>query len=356
MKIGVEEEFIVVDAETLFQTPAAFTLASALAYQDFSLFSKHSVELPLSSRSFSTIIKNLKKAFSVIEIKTSPHSDIELIREELIFLREQLRDIAEEKNLLVLPTGLHPLFSTVNSMNDNCAALHVHVDYQKGVYEKIKSFIPFLISISTNSPFINGVQQAMSSRLLISPYVGIPGDKNGRYVDLLHNKKFNTIEVRMFDSQVTVDESVGLASIVRGIAESEDNEEKLTTDGYKIQRETAVKNGFKSIKITDSIYEELHGLNRYSRKIFDKQNGSDWQIEVFKRYGFSGLVRSLWESYKRDKKIMRKTSKDIDTIHLSIRPLLYFIPYLPFFSINKFEKCRRDIEGLVELFKSMLKY
>lgn len=353
MKIGVEEEFIVVDPKTLFHTPAAFQLASCLAYQDFSLFMNRSVELPLSSRSISSILKNLKKGFSIIEIKTDPYEDIDLLRDEIITLREQLCDIAVKNDLFILPVGLHPMYSSVNSLSDNCAALHIHIDYQKGIFEKIRSMIPFLISISTNSPFINGKIHAMSNRLDMSPHVGIPTSESDRSVDLLHNKKLNTIEIRVLDSQITIDESIGVASIAKAIAESDQFQRTITNDEYIQQRNIAVKQGFQSIDISSQRYEELHTFNKYAKKMLDEKNGSDWQIDVYQTYGLPSVICSLWESFKQNEKVMTQTSKDIDSNHISTLPLLYFIPYSPFFFLNKYKKCHQDIDGMIRFLGSM---
>ncbi len=353
MKVGIEEEFIVVDPTTLFHTPAAFQLASGLAYQDFSSFTKRSVELPLSSQSISTILKNPKKGFSIFEIKTEPYEDIDLLRDELFILREQLCDIAVKNDLYVIPTGLHPSYSLVNSFSDNCAALHIHIDYQKGIFEKIRSMIPFLISISTNSPFINGKKHASSCRLDISPHVGIPTNDSDRSVDLLHNKKLNTVEIRVLDSQITIDESIGIASVVKAIAESDQFQRDITNDEYIKQRNIAVKQGFQSIKISDREHEELHNFNEYAKMVLNERNGSDWQIDVYNEFGLSGVIVSLWESFKQNKKVTVQTEKEIDSDYVSILPLLYFIPYSPFFFLNKYKKCHQDLDGLLKFIVSM---
>jgi len=108
MKVGVEEEFIVVDPETLWITPGAFHLATRLLFQDSQYVRKCSVELPLHSGSVSTILHRLKEAFCVVELKTDPYTDIDLLRDELVFHRKQLIDVSLDEHLWILPCGLHP--------------------------------------------------------------------------------------------------------------------------------------------------------------------------------------------------------------------------------------------------------
>ena len=66
MKIGVEEEFIVVDPETLWITPGAFRLANSMIYRDGQYLRKCNVELPLQSGSISKILTHLSQGFWVL--------------------------------------------------------------------------------------------------------------------------------------------------------------------------------------------------------------------------------------------------------------------------------------------------
>jgi len=213
MKVGVEEEFIVVDPETCWITPGVFRLANRLVYTDAEYIRKCSVELPLQSGSFSTILSRLSNAFCVFELKTDPFEDIDRLREEIVFHRKNLIEACKDENLMVLPSGLHPGHRSSDFV-DNCAAFHVHIDYASDLYDRLVSFVPFFIAVSCNSPFFNGKIQAMNNRMNVSAHVNLPvqNDMLKRNADILFNPVLDTIEIKVFDSQITVDETVGLAT------------------------------------------------------------------------------------------------------------------------------------------------
>ena len=108
MKIGIEEEFIVADPETLFTTPGTFRLANALVYNNNSYAHKCSVELPINSGSISTILSHISEAFCVFEIKTDVDSSS--LQKGLGQLLLYTLSMTEKPALfLVLPENLDPV-------------------------------------------------------------------------------------------------------------------------------------------------------------------------------------------------------------------------------------------------------
>jgi hypothetical protein len=75
----------------------------------------------------------------------------------------------------------------------------------------------------------------------------------------------------------------------------------------------------------------------------ERDNGSDWQIKIFEKYGLGSVILSLWESFKKNKRFIKTTNMKIDLEYLKIFDLLYFIPYFPFFFIEKVRKYYQDI-------------
>lgn len=355
MKVGIEEEFIVVNPKTLFCTPSAFRLANGMIYTDSAYIRKCSVELPLHSGPLRNIIRNIRKSFSVFEIKTDPYEDIDSLKEELIHHRNNLYDVANNNHLMVLPTGLHPLYSTESFISDNCAALHVHVDYQKEVFKRLYEKIPFLISISANSPFYNGKPGDMSNRLHSSPHISIPIEKYRRSSDIIHNKYLNTVEIRVLDSQITVPDSIGIASIIKAIAEQDDFKKTIAKKDYEINREKAIKNAKSSEFISPEEYDTLITYNNYSKRFLEESNGSIWQLQVYKRYGLPSVIESLWKSFNADKRILVSSDKQIINNTISLFDISYLIPYFPFFFIDKYKKYHQDIGSVCDLFLSLLK-
>lgn len=349
MKIGIEEEFIAVDSETLFCTPSAFRLANAMVYKDFSNVRKCGVELPLHPRFWSDIIKNIGTAFSVFEIKTDPYEDIDRLKDELIFHRNNVADVAKESHLMVLPTGLHPSYSPDLFIPDNCAALHVHVDYQKDALTRLYEKIPFLISISANSPFFEGKPRLMSNRLKYSPAIRIPAEVFRRGSDIIYNKFFNTIEVRVLDTQVTVSDSIGVASIIKAIAEQEESCRAFDINEYMVKREKAMSEGVMNGLIPLEEYEQIQDYNEYVKRLLEAGTGSAWQLKIYERYGLSSVIVSLWESFCADKRKIASSNLSIVNDNVSLFDLLYFIPYFPFFIIDKMKKYHQDIGSGISL-------
>jgi hypothetical protein len=346
MKVGIEEEFIVADPETLGFNPGAFRLANGLVYKNSTYIKKCNVELPLHSGSLSKIFSNLKKAFCVFEIKTDPYEDIDSLQEELVFHRKQVSECAKENHLLVLPCGLHPAHRSSDFI-DNCAALHVHIDYSKDRFNRLISFIPFLIAISVNSPFLDGSVNAMTNRMLLSPHVNTPNMKNDNFernADIIHNPTLRTVEVKVFDTQVTVDESIGLASIVKTIVEDQRFSGKISKEVYLKKRERAIIKGFdyKEGFIDNKELTYLKEHKKNNKKLL-MSTGSDWQIEVFKKYGLASVVSSLSASFEKDRRVVKKNKSELKLDKYHSKNLWYIISYYPFLILEKYKKYRQDI-------------
>lgn len=346
MKVGVEEEFIVVDPETLWINSGAFRLANDMVYTDKRYIKKCNVELPLNSGSISHILTHVSKGFCIFELKTDPYEDIDHLKEEIMFHRKRLSEKAEDNHLWVLPCGLHP-GHRITDFRDNCAAFHVHVDYAKHRFDRLKAFIPFLIAISVNSPFLDGHVQAYSNRMKLSPHVSMVSDQNDldRNSDIIHNPTLDTVEVKVFDTQITIDESVGLVSIVKAICEDEHFSQMVSQiDGG--HRTEAV---LKGPQIIDSLIDTdlllaLKEYNDYSSKKLSMVTGAEWQMEIFDSSGLSSVIRSLAFSFIKDERVTQKSSTELDRTNSDYHDLWYFLPYLPFFILEKYNKYIQDIK------------
>ena len=349
MKIGVEEEFIVVDPDTLWITPGAFRLANSLIYRDGEYVRKCTVELPLLSASIVQILTHHSHGFCVFELKTDPYNDIDALADEIRFHRKNLSDIAKDNNLLILPCGLHPAHRNSDFI-DNCAAFHVHVDYTRDRFERLRAHIPFFISISGNSPFFNGMVKVKSNRMRLSPHVSLARKDVvlQRNADIIYNPTLRTVEVKVFDSQITTEESLGLASIVQAIAENPDFTDQITETSYKIKRRNAIQSTEENNLdiINEHELSALRQYNTYASKKLSEITGADWQIDIFHKYGLSSVVLSLSESFIQDTRVIRHTEKLINMDHISSKDLKYVIPYFPFLLVDKYRKYRQDISKI----------
>lgn len=345
MKVGIEEEFIVVDPETLRVNPGAFRLATKLIYSDRTYVKKCSVELPLNSGSFSMILSRLRDALCVFEIKTDPYEDIDNLRDELHFHRRRLVECAQDNHLWILPCGLHPGHRS-SDLIDNCAALHVHLDYAKERFDRLMGYTPFLLSVSVNSPFLDGQVHAMSNRMMLSAHVNLPKGGFERHADIIHNPGLRTVEIKVFDSQITLDESIGLASMVKVIGENNHFDALLSKEEYQHKRQQAIMTGFE--KKNESIDDESMNLfteyNEYTKRKLSMSSGACWQIDVFHKYGVSGVVRSLAASFEQDERVITSSDPLLQDTVGSSRNLWYVVPYLPFFIIDKYRKYHQDVK------------
>lgn len=347
MKIGIEEEFITIDSSNLFYTPAAPKILLSMLAKNGIYLSKSSLETPLGRHRFPKSFRELENGFTIVEIKTSPHRDIDSLKEEIIFHRKNLIDAASDNDISILPVGIHPFFSQDLCGIENCAALHIHVgDIKKKCYFNILKYVPHLIALTANSPFVRGKFLAMCSRALYSPSIGIPRNFYERTSDLIINNCLNTIELRACDTQIFPDDVIGAAAVIECLALLSESE-KISRSKYETQRKNAIYFGKEKLdtnvlfnKISSSA-EEL-GLTDYVTHFFTRMTGAEWQCRCLQKYNFSTLIESLCDSMKTGNYKI-KSSKNMPESQVGISNNLYYlIPYLPIMAVNIIKKIRQD--------------
>lgn len=246
--LGVEEEYMVVDPRT-----------RELASHDQKI-------VELASRALKDQVK-AEMHQAVVEVGSTICHNTEEARQELIKLRKFVGEIADSLNLKIGASGTHPFShwskqlitpnprydAIVNEMQEAARSnlifgLHVHV----GVADKnlaihlmntVRYFLPHVYALSCNSPFWEGRNTGFKSfRTKVFdkfPRTGIPDDfanwddfKN--YVNLLiktgcidNAKKiwwdvrvhpfFDTIEFRICDVPMCVDESIAIAALFQAL-------------------------------------------------------------------------------------------------------------------------------------------
>ena len=346
MLIGVEEEFILVSASNFFYTPSAPKVLLGLLFKDRKYLSKSSLETPLTGGKIPKRKSDFVRGFSIVETKTSPHKDIDSLKEEINFHRNNLIETVEDHNLALLPIGIHPFFSLKTSGIENCAALHLHIDKDKKYYFNILEYIPHIIALTANSPFVDGNFLAMCSRALYSPSIGVPNNFYERNSDLIINNSLNTVELRVCDTQILPEDVIGLVATLECIAKLDDTK-KIAKSWYITQRKNAIYNGKNGIDISGlfdkirDIAEEL-SLTNYVHDFFTRKTGAEWQCECLNDYGFSTLLTSLWESLKKGRYNIKKSDDSIDTEIKETKNIWYLFPYSPFLIFNILKKIRQD--------------
>ena len=244
--VGIEEEFALVDPETLLLTPRFEVLRDAGAAD------------PVLAQSIAGELIS-----SEIEIRSGAGADVEDARARQADARRRLFALAREHGVTLGATGTHPLsdyreqhiidtehYHRVEdglkyvAWRNNTFSVHVHVgvrgaDRAVRVCDRLRPVLPLLLAVSANSPYIDGRDSGLHSGRTQTftksfPRCGVP-DAFGSwqawadYVDLLvrtgsiveftqlwwsvrPHHAFGTVEVRICDAQTTGRESDALTS------------------------------------------------------------------------------------------------------------------------------------------------
>ena len=246
--LGIEEEFQIIDPETR-------ELRS------------HMHEIVEGGK---TILKEQVKAEmhqSVVEVGTNICQDVSEARKEVTYLRKVISEIAAKQGLKFAAAGTHPFsrwqdqaitdhpryHQIVAELQDTARGnlifgLHVHVGIPNrevglAVMNQARYFLPHIFALSANSPFWLGRNtgfKAYRTKVFDKfPRTGIPEHFSSvaeydSYIDLLiktncidNGKKiwwdlrlhpfFETIEYRICDVPMRIDETIALAALMQAV-------------------------------------------------------------------------------------------------------------------------------------------
>lgn len=323
IKLGIEEEYYVLDKETRFFTSDAAGVRLMSSIRTPTLFRKTITEIPFRFCDFFKSGLKLKDilTFPIIELREGPSSDIDELMEHLKTDRKAIAETAESYGKIIVPTGLHPLYSTRFS-GALSSGLHTHVSFKGNMtqaFDKILPLIPALISISANSPFAQGKEKSPCSRLLYGTTLGIPRDMRDKCSDFSYNVWYDTLEIRATDVQITTGDTKNLLVLIKAIAENLDRAENSGMD-YAKERERAIMAGKKyfldnrNTPFFDRVFDTMKegGYEKNLKSILSEDSPAGWQQMVRERAGFTSLIDSLWDSFRRDKYSIELSGKDDD--------------------------------------------
>src|ERR687894_158849 len=246
--VGIEEEFALLDPESLELVPRFETLRDAAAGDDV-----------LADSIAGELIS------SEIEIRSGTGSDVHDARARQAESRRRLFALGGAHGVTFGSTGTHPLsdyrdqhiidtehYHRVEeglkyvAWRNNTFSVHVHVGIQGAdrairVCDRLRPVLPLLLAISANSPYVDGIDSGLHTARTQTftksfPRCGVP-DAFGswaeweRYVDLLVRTRsiveftqlwwsvrphhdFGTVEVRICDAQTTAQEADQLAELI----------------------------------------------------------------------------------------------------------------------------------------------
>jgi glutamate---cysteine ligase / carboxylate-amine ligase len=245
--IGIEEELMIVDAETLELV--------------------NSIETMLESVPETAGDVKPELMESVLEISTTPCKGTREAGEELRELRRQTQETARSHGLSMGSAGTHPFAMWEDQRivarpryRDLVAALrfvarqelifgtHVHVgldDPDKAIHvaNGMRVHVPLLLALSANSPFwradATGLLSTRTPIFRAFPRVGIPPtykdfaeyssriefmvrskvieDYTYLWYDVRPHPNFGTVEVRVMDSQTRLEHTLALAALVQAM-------------------------------------------------------------------------------------------------------------------------------------------
>src|SRR3954447_6116122 len=258
--IGIEEELMIVDGETL-------DLVNA-------------IESLLDDAPQGAIKPELME--SVLEISTDPCRTIPEAGAQLRALRRQVMDSANARGLKIGSAGTHPfamwedqrivarpryrdLISALRfvARQELIFGMHVHVgidDPEKAIHiaNGMRVHVPVLVALAANSPFWRadptGLVSTRTPIFRAFPRVGIPPaykdwqdyqqriafmqrsgvmeDASYLWYDVRPHPRFGTVEIRACDSQTRVEHTLGLAALthamVKELSEHFDAGEQLS--------------------------------------------------------------------------------------------------------------------------------
>ncbi|TMK76683.1 MAG: YbdK family carboxylate-amine ligase [Actinobacteria bacterium] len=250
--VGVEEELMVLDGESLALAPRAAAIIGAA--EDTGLTGT------LKSELFA----------SALELNTGICDSPEQAAEALAELRRSAGELARERGLRLAAAGSHPIsrpdeqeiadeqrylefveYAGISARRQGVSGLHVHVgmaspDACFQALEGVLPWLPVVLAISVNSPYLAGEETGLLSNraevLAQLPRTGAPpafrsyaeweefvelfmrlrvaDDYTRFWWDIRPHPRLGTLEIRMPDQPTTLERTAELVSLLRGLCEA----------------------------------------------------------------------------------------------------------------------------------------
>ncbi len=250
LSIGVEEELMILDAATLEQVGAVETI---LRETD-----GHSLPGLLKTELFA----------SVFEVNTAPTTSAAAAGAAVVALRRLAAAAAARNGLAIAAAGTHPFarpedqpvvdeerytsfvgYAGISARRQGVQGLHVHVampsaDACWAALEAMLPWLPVLLAVSANSPWLAGELTGMASNrapvLAELPRAGAPpafgsyagweswverltalgvtADYTRIWWDIRPHPRFGTVEVRMPDQPTRAERTAELAAVIQALA------------------------------------------------------------------------------------------------------------------------------------------
>ncbi|MBS3817278.1 MAG: hypothetical protein KGY76_06925 [Candidatus Thermoplasmatota archaeon] len=248
------------------------------------------IEYGSENRSYSLLGKDSHVALktNILEIQTPPCEYLEELEWWIYNLYRISHEVVEGLDIgaTVLSIGTNPVeeYSKGVSFGEHHHLGIEDEDLRKEVYNTFRYFTPHLIGISSDSPFLASMEPRFTSNemgnfVILSPSYSMRLEKNNeqfrtspylpiskgkdhlkkklkrtgeslRMIDIYPYTRFGTIEVRLFDTQLTTMDRISLAIIlqvlalyVKGEVGKGHHSPRLSTERLKRNRENSIEDG-----------------------------------------------------------------------------------------------------------------
>ena len=322
MTVGLEEELMLLDPETLDLSPRASDALAELGDDP-----RFKLELPAAQ----------------LEIVTAPHASVAEAAVELAAARRTLA-----ARFRLAGAGVHPFASALGPLNRDTRyaaigaeyatvanrqlvfGLHVHVAIPGAaralaVYNALRSYLPDLAALAANAPFYEGRDSGLASvRSRISgllPRQGIPpafasfeayadalrwcgfDDPRQWWWELRLHPILGTVEIRVPDTQATIADTAAVAEVAYTLATRlADAEEHPVAESWRIDqnRWAACRYGLDAV-MTDPVTGEREPVrDRLTRLLGTAPpeiTGAARQRAIAAEQGLRGLVATLADEF-----------------------------------------------------------
>lgn len=355
-KFGIEEEFMLLDSRTLSPVPQGSSARAALH--------KDALQSALAGTAFSGDA-SAEFLDCQVEISTSPVESVDAAAAELSSFRRTLGEFAERNNLIgssaatpfgsayastVTPKERYQVIAGLMgglTREHFVNGLHVHtevIDPEERVHalNAVRPWLPALLALTTNSPFWrrqdSGFASWRSILLRRMPTMWAPpvfhdlDDYESRIDRLVSmgaavdrasiawaariSNRYDTVEVRVFDAQLTVDDTLLAAALTRAIIADPPRTKALDSEAIDAALWMASRQGMDAQfldpqtgdlasawgvlqRLTDAVAHTLgaHGDNTFVEeglaRVRESGTGAERQRTALTQHGINGLRELL---------------------------------------------------------------
>lgn len=344
--IGIEEEFQTIDPVTL----------DLKSHVQFEIIEK--------GRAFLKEHVKAEMHQSVVEVGTGICRNVQEARRDVTELRRTIIRLARENGLLVASSATHPFADwreqaiypderyenivedlKMVARSNLIFGLHVHIGIEDRetairIMNEARYFVPHILALSTNSPFWLGMETGLKSyrckvfdkfpRTNLPDYFSSYGEfeefirlmvktgciDNGKKIwwDIRPHPFFDTLEFRMCDVPMRVDETIAIAALIQATV-AKLYQLHSRNQGFRLyRRELLMENKWRALRygiegnlidfgkqtqvpfrdlmqeyleVIDDVVDELGSREelKYIQTILDGGTGADRQLKVFRETG-----------------------------------------------------------------------